>query len=242
MGEMNNQFITKMMNIDCFEGMALMESGSVTHVFTSPPYNRKRNDKYSHYDDTITDYKTFLRRTIDESLRLATDYVFFNIQKNYYNKKEVFDIIGEYSKEMIDIIIWNKFNPMPARGFNITNAYEFIFVLSKNKTSLKSNRTYTKNTFMTNAFTNNEYTKIHKAVMHPEACNYVIENFTKEGDVVLDMFMGVGTTALTCIENKRKFIGFEISEEYFNIALNRVEKTFGIKSEKVGGNFVYGRI
>jgi len=219
---MINQYINKIINTDCFEGMKKLEDDSVTHVFTSPPYNRKRNDKYSHYEDTLTDYKTFLTSTIDESLRLSTDYVFFNIQKNYYNKKEVFDIIGEYRDQLIDIIIWNKSNPMPASGNNITNAYEFILVLSKKKTSLKSNTTYTKNLFTTNAFTNNKYTKIHKAVMNPDACDYIIKNFTKENDIILDMFMGVGTTALSCIDNNRKFIGFELSKEYFDIANERV--------------------
>lgn len=200
-----------------------MAKNSVTHVLTSPPYNRKRNDKYSYYDDTLTDYKTFLKGVLDEALRLASCYVFFNIQKNYYNKKEVFEIIGEYSKELIEIIIWNKSNPMPANGNNVTNAYEFILVLSKNKTTLKANGTYTKNAFITSAFTNNEYNKIHKAVMNPEACEYIIRNFTNENDLILDMFMGVGTTALSCIKNNRDFTGFELSEEYSKIANERIE-------------------
>lgn len=210
-------------NIDCFEGFKHLNNKSVEHVFTSPPYNRKRNDKYSHYDDTLTDYKAFLKRAIDESLRVAKYYVFFNIQKNYYNKQEVFEIIGEYHDRLIDIIIWGKTNPMPASGHSVTNAYEFILVLSDNLKSLKSNNTYTKNLLMTNAYTNNQYTKIHKAVMHPSVCRFVIENFTKEKNTILDPFMGLGTTAITAKSLGRNFIGFEIIKEYCDIANERIE-------------------
>ena len=54
---------------------------------TSPPYNRRRNDKYSHYNDTLTDYRGFLSSTIKELIRVTEGNVYFNIQKNYYNLK-----------------------------------------------------------------------------------------------------------------------------------------------------------
>lgn len=47
-------------NDDCFKVLSEVEDKSVDYTFTSPPYNRKRNDKYSFYDDTITDYYGFL--------------------------------------------------------------------------------------------------------------------------------------------------------------------------------------
>lgn len=71
----------KLYNTDCFDGLKKMEDNSVSHVITSPPYNRKRNDKYNNYDDDVDDYFDFMRRSIDESLRVADRYVFFNIQK-----------------------------------------------------------------------------------------------------------------------------------------------------------------
>ena len=211
-------------NIDCFEGFKGLADDSYNHVLTSPPYNRKRNDKYSNYDDTLTDYFSFLTKTIDEALRISKDYVFFNIQKNYYNKSDVYKLIGHYGEKIIDIIIWNKSNPMPANGVNVTNAYEFILVLSKTHATIKSNSTYTKNHFTTNVFSNNKNTKVHKAVMHPEACRYVIDNFTKEGDSILDPFAGLGTTELIAIESNRTCDGFELSEEYCQIANDRIQK------------------
>ena len=51
----------------------------------------------------------------------------------------------------------------------------------------------------------------------------LVENSSKEGEVVLDPFMGIGTTGIACKKLNRDFIGFEIDEYYFNIAKERIE-------------------
>ena len=84
----------KMILQDCFDFFKTIENEYFDHVFTSPPYNRKRNDKYEHYDDRIDDYFEFLKLAIRESLRVSKGYVFFNLQKNYYSKRDIFKIIG----------------------------------------------------------------------------------------------------------------------------------------------------
>lgn len=50
----------------------------------------------------------------------------------------------------------------------------------------------------------------------------LIENSSKENDVVLDPFMGIGSTGIACKNLNRKFIGMELDEEYFEIAKNRI--------------------
>ena len=51
----------------------------------------------------------------------------------------------------------------------------------------------------------------------------LIENSTNAGDVVLDPFMGIGSTGVACQNTNRNFIGFELDETYFNIAKERLE-------------------
>ena len=51
----------------------------------------------------------------------------------------------------------------------------------------------------------------------------IIKDYTKEGDLILDCFMGSGTTGIAAINMNRDFIGFEIEEKYFNIAKRRIE-------------------
>ena len=58
-------------NEDCLETMARMPNGYVDYIVTSPPYNRKRNDKYEDYNDDVEDYFGWLVKIIDECLRVT---------------------------------------------------------------------------------------------------------------------------------------------------------------------------
>tara|TARA_B100000131_G_scaffold280456_1_gene286370 strand:+ start:1032 stop:1880 length:849 start_codon:yes stop_codon:yes gene_type:complete len=62
----------------------------------------------------------------------------------------------------------------------------------------------------------------HPATMPEELARGHIQTWTNEGDLVLDPFMGSGTTAQVSLEEKRHFIGFEIDDTYYNMCVNRV--------------------
>ena len=70
--------------------------------------------------------------------------------------------------------------------------------------------------------------KVHLSkALHPtekpvKLLEYLIQTYTNENDVVLDNCMGCGSTIVACIKTKRKYIGFELAEEHFMIAQNRV--------------------
>ena len=149
----------QLFNGDCLEVMQDMPDNSVDYVLTSPPYNRKRNDKYKLYNDQIADYFTFNKEVINQLLRISKKHIFYNIQTNFYNRDTVYKLIGFFNKDIKEIIIWEKSNPMPAAGNSITNAVEYFIVLGKE--SLKSNTTYTKNIITSSV--NSRMPKIHKA-------------------------------------------------------------------------------
>ena len=197
-------------------------SNSFDYVFTSPPYNRKRNDKYNAYDDNQLNYYEMLCTLIDNSVRIAKDYVFINLQKNYYNKQDIFKVIGKYANEIIDIIIWNKSNPMPASGKHITNSYEFVLVLSKSHKSLEANSTYTKNLITTPVYSNNPYKKIHRAVMSDVFCNTFFDKFIKPQSSILDPFSGLATTGEACLTHNCTYTGIELSQLYFDESIKRL--------------------
>ena len=201
---------------DCFN---LLSKIKCDIVFTSPPYNRKRNDKYKNYDDTIDDYFAFLVNFIESAQ--YNKYLFLNVQTNFYNKQDVYKLIGKYYNKIQQIFIWEKSNPMPAQGYSITNAYEYFLVFG-NK-ALKSNYTYTKN-ILTTSVNSSTTTKIHKAVMKQEVADWFIRNFTVDNDIVLDPFMGLGTTGISCKKYNRDFIGIEKNKQYYDIAMGRIKK------------------
>ena len=216
---------------DCIKYMKNeLPDNSVDVVFTSPPYNRLRNDTYDYYDENLVDYFKLLTDFTDESLRVAKDKVIVNLQQNYYNKVEVYKYFGRYSQNIAGVVIWNKTNPKPVRNYckedntrSITNSFEYFIVLTKDG---KKFRCYgDENTFnYITTSVNTSPNSNHRAVMHKGVCEWFIEKFTKEGDVVLDPFLGTGTTAVCAIEKDRHYIGYEISEEYFNESVINVLK------------------
>ena len=73
-----------------------------------------------------------------------------------------------------------------------------------------------------------EFDKIRKGSLHPtqkpvELLEYLIKTYTNENEVVLDFTMGSGTTGVACMNTNRRFVGIELDENYFNIAVERLK-------------------
>ena len=64
--------------------------------------------------------------------------------------------------------------------------------------------------------------RVHETQKPLLLMDYLVKTFSNEGDVVLDFCMGSGTTGVACMNNKRKFIGIELDEKYFDIAKQRI--------------------
>lgn len=206
-------------NKDCLLGMKDLPPDTFDYALTSPPYNRKRNDKYEEYDDTKENYYDFLVEVVGSLLRITKNHIFFNIQTNYYNKTDIYNLIGDWSNYIQNILIWEKSNPLPASGFNITNAYELIIVFGRKP--LKALNTYTKNIITTSVNTETT-TKIHKAVMKQEVADWMFEKFIPTGSTVIDPMMGLGTTAVAAEKYGCSWFGYEIVPKYVNEAWERI--------------------
>jgi len=212
-------------NGDALEYMKSLQDKAFDVSFTSPPYNRKRNDKYSNYTDQVEDYYGWMCDVIDELLRLTKRHVFFNIQPNYYNRQDVNRLFGRYYDRIVENIIWEKDNPMPAGGYNITNAVEYFIIFGNEP--LRSNRTYTKN--IVHSPVNSKMPKNHKAVMHQAVADYFHATFMQKGDKVFDCFTGLGTTGKSCVRYGMEFTGCELDEEYYGIAKREIEGEISLR-------------
>ena len=65
--------------------------------------------------------------------------------------------------------------------------------------------------------------QFHPTQKPVDLLRYLVLTYTNEGDTVLDNCMGSGTTAIACIKERRHFIGFELSKEYFDKAVRRIK-------------------
>ena len=69
-----------------------------------------------------------------------------------------------------------------------------------------------------------KHTNIYHGNFAPQIPNNMIRRFTEEKDVVLDLFMGSGTTGVICVQTDRDFIGIELNENYYNVAVERIDR------------------
>jgi site-specific DNA-methyltransferase (adenine-specific) len=66
--------------------------------------------------------------------------------------------------------------------------------------------------------------QVHPTQKPVALLEYLIKTYTNEGETILDNCMGSGSTGVACIRTKRKFIGIELNDEYFDIAQKRINQ------------------
>jgi len=232
--------------MDCRRGLKDLTNNSIDVTITSPPYNLRgavRGEKYKSYNDDLPDhaYFSFIEDTIIELLRVTKYYVFFNFQILSNNKLVYLELMNKYKKNIKDVIMWCKSPVNPSiQPTCLTSIFEIVIVFS--------NETYaSRRTFERAFFNNRESGELNTNVIHTKSAihensklsgnglntalfpesfvRWFLEKFTKENDVVLDPFMGLGTTAVVCKKMKRQYIGFEISQDSINFAKDRLDKT-----------------
>lgn len=131
-------------------------------------------------------------------------------------------------------IIWSKPNPMPeSMKDRCTKSHEYIFLLSKNKNyyfdveSIKEPTVDGKELKRKRSVwevTTKPYKGAHFAVYPSELIEPCILAGSKKGDIILDPFMGSGTTAAVAKYHKRNYIGCELHEDYGNLIEKRIRE------------------
>ena len=212
---------------DCVEVMKGLDGKIFDVSFTSPPYNRIRNDTYAKFSDINSNYYSLLYDVTENLLRLTKGNVIINVQSNMYNKADIARWQGTFADKIKGVVIWIKKNPCPSwnykpekRLYSITNGYEYFFVFGDDTQDFDANEKIF-NYIYSNV--NSEHFEGHGAVMKLDIAEFFIRNFTKKGDFVFDPFMGCGTTAVACIHNGRKWGGVEIVPEYKAMAEKRIK-------------------
>tara|TARA_R100001463_G_scaffold4099_4_gene15778 strand:+ start:552 stop:1256 length:705 start_codon:yes stop_codon:yes gene_type:complete len=223
--------INKIYNGDCIELTQQLEDKSIDCVITSPPYFNS-NKKYQrgtgfHYTQDIGEPLFVIQDFFDLIKNKLKDegIICLNLGFSYGETGVMrpFDILERLRKKqgyfVNDILIWHKNNPIPLQN-RLTNAIEYIFVLSKIPQIKYQTKEYTHNVFK---FPVDKGNGVHSAVFPLELPKICLEHFTKENDLVLDPFMGSGTTALACMNMNRNYIGFEINKDYIKHSEKRLK-------------------
>lgn len=200
--------VGKIFNEDCLETMARMDDKSVDLILTDPPY--AVNLEYDEYEDSQENWKAMMKEVIPEMKRVAKMVIMPTCQVKFLE--------WIYNNVPPDwLIIWYK-GSTGHKAYVGFNDYEPHLVYGKTYSNLSMH-----DFFQTVASPKKgEYG--HPCPKPIQWSDWLVLRATKEGDIVYDPFIGSGTTAVSCEKHNRLWLGSDISEEYCEIAKERVDK------------------
>lgn len=202
-------------------------------IITDPPYNISKTNNFSTLkgkrkgvDFGDWDKEFDLYSWIDiyyPKLKPGGSIIIFG---SYLYISHICDRLTAQGALVKDLIKWTKTNPMPR---NIERRYvqdtEFaIWAVKPGKwTFNKGNHKYRRAQYSSSTVSGKERTE-HPTQKSLKLMNEIILTHTNSGDLILDPFMGSGTTGVSAEINGRKFIGIEKDKKYFEIAIDRIQK------------------
>jgi len=166
---------------------------------------------FKHQKLKIADWMPELHRVLKDGSHC---YIFTNV----INLKEMLIESEKAGFKLHNLLVWEKNNCTPSQ-FYMKNC-EYILFLRKGKAKWINDIGGSKTVHQYNNIIGKKQHPCEKPVV---LLQMYIENSSELGDVVLDPFIGSGSTAIAAVQAGRRFIGFEIDKEYYDIAINRTE-------------------
>jgi modification methylase len=246
--KVDREFPSELLNsiiLGSSENMKDIPDNSLHLMITSPPYNVTKE-----YDEDLSleDYLDMLKRVFIETYRVLVNGGRACINVANLGRKPYIPLSDYISQMLIEIgfnmrgeIIWNKAasaSPSTAWGSwqsasnpTLRDIHEYILVFSKGdykREGTKKENTISKEQFM--EWTKSIWTmnaESAKRIGHPAPFPIdlpfrLIQLFSFKGDIILDPFMGSGTTAIASLQSERNYIGYDTSQVYINLANNRI--------------------
>lgn len=241
--------INTIFNENNLDTMKRISDGYLSGIITSPPYNicSERNDVYYNNGysqvDNLSEEEYLEVRTNEfkEFSRIINDkgVICYNISYHHGNPilptLLVTKVHNETDLTVADIITWKKPNSIPFQTSpnKLSRICELVYIFVKKshlkdfesnkevssineKTGQKFYKNYTN---LIEAANNDGYKSKLKASFSEEFVYKLLNIYFKEGSLIYDPFMGIGTTARACVKNGRSFIGSELDKEHYEQAI-----------------------
>lgn len=218
---------------DCLNALKQIPDNYIDLIVTDPPYeiSRDTNYKYGNTDrkrhnfnfgdwDKIED--EYLKDVIIELFRVLKSgsaiYLFFDI----YKINKITELFKEIGFNQVKVLTWLKTNPLPANcKITYVNATEFLVYAVKGKNATFNIDGMHRGCFEYQVCKGKERTE-HPTQKPLDLIGEFIKISSNPGQLVLDPFIGSGTTAVAAKSLGRNYLGFDLSENYINIAIDRL--------------------
>lgn len=228
--------LNKIYNMDCLEGLKLLDDNSIDLIITSPPYNlgkthhtgNNRFKSYSEYNDDMPEelYQKWQTEVLNECFRVLKEdgSMWYNHKNRIKNGVQISPYEWLFKTNFIikQEVVWQN----GSQNFDKIRFYpmtERVYWLTKSaKTKMFNNINHH------DFFNRSEWKPVktkgsHKRAFPVKMCEDIISCFN-ESQIILDPFMGGGTTAVASISMKKNYIGFELDSNYCDIANKRISE------------------
>ena len=219
----------KMMQGDCLKLMSKLPGKSVDLVVTDPPYDvyaEKGGGAFGNrnsYKEIEFMSNGFDEVVLDELMRVMKKiniYIFCS-------QKQVPFLLDYFVHKHAcnwNLLAWHKTNPVPTCKNKYLSDTEYIFFAREKGVPIYGEYSTKKTYYITPVNTKEKKLYNHPTVKPQMILKNLIINSSKENDIVLDPFMGSGSTGVAAKELKRNFIGMELDPKYFKVAKQRISK------------------
>jgi DNA modification methylase len=231
----------------------LMNGQKADMVFTSPPYNMGAG-MYENYEDNLKsqEYIDFNLEVIHTWLPFLKGYLFWNISYNKNSRWEFLEIMYRIIKEtglrFLEMIVWDKGHALPITSKDmLTRQYEDVlfvgneesinrdmdlfYVGTKYKRAFFNKKTNRGITNYWKVDTNNTQLENHLACFPVKLPAKAINLVTQPDELVVDMFLGSGSTLIACEQLGRTCYGMELDPKYVDVIRKRYAKLIGREEE-----------
>ena len=224
----------KIYNSDCMEMLGNLPDNSVDLIITDPPYDvsctgggGSQGHKIATMGEDLVDLNINegydIRKVGKEIARVMKKMnVYF-----WCNKKQIPEYFNFYVNELgckFDILNWIKTNAVPTYSNKYLTDTEYCLYFRDGGLCMPKNYEDAKTYWFEPINAKDKQIWEHPTIKPQHMIERLIRNSSKQEQLVVDLYLGSGTTAAACKKLNRNFIGSEINEKYYNIALKRVEE------------------
>ena len=247
------EYINKIFNQDVLEGIDSIPDDALDLIVADPPYCLGKDYGNNSDKLSSEEYLKWMQRWIDVVIPKLKDTGSFYIFLTWRYSPEIFSYLKS-KLIMINEIIWDRKVPsMGGSTRSFTSVHDTIGFFAKSKKyffdldavripydaetkKARSRRIFEGAKWLELGYNPKDLwsvSRIHKQAPerenHPtqkplEIIDRMVLASSPENGLVLDPFMGSGTTAISCMRNKRKFVGFEINSSYCEMIEQRIER------------------
>ena len=214
-------------NEDCAKGLDRIPDGSVDLVMMDPPYllntegGGKFGTKNREYHGQLAPISEGIDMILFERImakcRAVNAYV-------WCNKAQMLDYVNWFLAHGCtwDLITWHKTNPTPLCSNKYLSDTEYVIYGRAKGVKLYGTYDTKRKWYVSGLNTADKKKWNHPTIKPLDIVQTLIENSTLPGDVVLDPFMGSGTTAVACKRSGRAYLGFEVSADHYATCMARI--------------------